>query len=157
MSSEQPRPSANAGSAPWYRRRSVVIPIGTGVLGVLVGTSAAPPKDSVASTAQVEVEPVAGATTTVTVTAPPSPPAAAPVTRTVTRTVTPTPRTVRVTVTTTPTIQSLVGGGAGGGGGGSTYYANCSAARAAGAAPIQVGEPGYRAGLDRDGDGVACE
>ena len=37
------------------------------------------------------------------------------------------------------------------------YYANCSAARAAGAAPIHVGEPGYRSGLDRDGDGVACE
>jgi hypothetical protein len=37
------------------------------------------------------------------------------------------------------------------------YYANCSAARAAGAAPIHAGEPGYRAGLDRDGDGVACE
>lgn len=37
------------------------------------------------------------------------------------------------------------------------YYANCSAARAAGAAPLTVGEPGYRSGLDRDGDGVACE
>jgi micrococcal nuclease len=38
-----------------------------------------------------------------------------------------------------------------------TYYANCSAARAAGAAPIYAGEPGYRSALDRDGDGVACE
>lgn len=37
------------------------------------------------------------------------------------------------------------------------YYANCDAARAAGAAPLYAGEPGYRAGLDRDGDGVACE
>lgn len=37
------------------------------------------------------------------------------------------------------------------------YYANCTAARAAGAAPIMRGEPGYRSGLDRDGDGVACE
>jgi hypothetical protein len=43
------------------------------------------------------------------------------------------------------------------GGGGSVYYANCSAARAAGAAPILRGEPGYRPALDRDGDGVACE
>ncbi|AZG48061.1 hypothetical protein D7316_04674 [Gordonia insulae] len=41
--------------------------------------------------------------------------------------------------------------------GGSTYYANCSAVRAAGADPIRVGEPGYRPGLDRDGDGVGCE
>jgi hypothetical protein len=39
----------------------------------------------------------------------------------------------------------------------SVYYANCSEARAAGAAPLHVGEPGYRAGLDRDSDGVACE
>jgi micrococcal nuclease len=39
----------------------------------------------------------------------------------------------------------------------SAYYANCSAAKAAGAAPLHRGEPGYRPGLDRDGDGVACE
>lgn len=37
------------------------------------------------------------------------------------------------------------------------YYKNCAAARAAGAAPIHVGEPGYARHLDRDGDGVACE
>jgi micrococcal nuclease len=37
------------------------------------------------------------------------------------------------------------------------YYRNCSAARAAGAAPIQRGEPGYRAPLDADDDGTACE
>ncbi|MFB8277709.1 excalibur calcium-binding domain-containing protein [Nocardia colli] len=39
----------------------------------------------------------------------------------------------------------------------SAYYANCNAARAAGAAPIHRGEPGYRAGLDRDNDGIACD
>jgi hypothetical protein len=37
------------------------------------------------------------------------------------------------------------------------YYANCAAARAAGAAPIRVGQPGYSTTLDRDRDGVACE
>ncbi|MFE5836721.1 DUF1524 domain-containing protein [Arthrobacter sp. NPDC056493] len=37
------------------------------------------------------------------------------------------------------------------------YYANCSAARAAGAAPLYAGSPGYRPALDRDSDGVACE
>ena len=42
-------------------------------------------------------------------------------------------------------------------GGGDAYYPNCAAARAAGAAPIRRGDPGYRAGLDRDGDGVACD
>ncbi len=36
-------------------------------------------------------------------------------------------------------------------------YRNCAEARAAGAAPIYRGQPGYRKGLDRDGDGVACE
>jgi endonuclease YncB( thermonuclease family) len=37
------------------------------------------------------------------------------------------------------------------------YYANCDAARAVGAAPLYASDPGYRPGLDRDGDGVACE
>jgi hypothetical protein len=37
------------------------------------------------------------------------------------------------------------------------YYPNCTAVRAAGAAPLHAGQPGYRPGLDRDGDGVACE
>lgn len=41
--------------------------------------------------------------------------------------------------------------------GGSTYYANCAAARAAGAAPVRRGDPGYSSKLDRDGDGVGCE
>ncbi|MEJ2869536.1 excalibur calcium-binding domain-containing protein [Actinomycetospora sp. OC33-EN08] len=36
-------------------------------------------------------------------------------------------------------------------------YANCSAAKAAGAAPLYRGQAGYSAKLDRDGDGVACE
>jgi hypothetical protein len=37
------------------------------------------------------------------------------------------------------------------------YYANCSAARAAGAAPVYRGDPGYASHLDRDNDGVGCE
>lgn len=39
----------------------------------------------------------------------------------------------------------------------SAYYPSCKAARAAGAAPLYQGDPGYRSDLDRDGDGVACE
>ena len=39
----------------------------------------------------------------------------------------------------------------------SVFYANCAAARAAGAAPVTAGDPGYASHLDRDGDGVACE
>ncbi|WP_298585021.1 excalibur calcium-binding domain-containing protein [uncultured Kocuria sp.] len=37
------------------------------------------------------------------------------------------------------------------------HYANCTAAREAGAAPLHRGDPGYRDAMDRDGDGVACE
>lgn len=36
------------------------------------------------------------------------------------------------------------------------FYATCAQMRAAGAAPIRVGKPGYRTGLDRDKDGWAC-
>jgi hypothetical protein len=39
----------------------------------------------------------------------------------------------------------------------SVYYPNCAAARAAGAAPLWRGEPGYGTHLDRDGDGIPCE
>ncbi len=37
------------------------------------------------------------------------------------------------------------------------HYANCSEVRAAGAAPLYQGQPGYNGKLDRDHDGVACE
>lgn len=37
------------------------------------------------------------------------------------------------------------------------FYQNCSAVRAAGAAPIRVGDPGWDSKFDRDGDGVGCE
>lgn len=40
---------------------------------------------------------------------------------------------------------------------GAVYYANCTAVRAAGAAPIHRGDPGYASKLDRDGDGIGCE
>lgn len=47
--------------------------------------------------------------------------------------------------------QPLVGGSRSG------PFANCAAARAAGAAPVRRGDPGYASHLDRDGDGVGCE
>ena len=37
------------------------------------------------------------------------------------------------------------------------YYANCTAARQAGAAPVYAGTPGYGKHLDRDGDGIGCD
>jgi hypothetical protein len=50
--------------------------------------------------------------------------------------------------TSTQRKARLSGGGA---------FANCSAARAAGAAPVMRGDPGYAAHLDRDNDGIGCE
>ena len=40
---------------------------------------------------------------------------------------------------------------------GSWSYRNCREARAAGAAPLYAGQPGYGAHMDGDGDGIACE
>jgi hypothetical protein len=39
----------------------------------------------------------------------------------------------------------------------SVFYSGCREVRAAGAAPLHGGQPGYRAGMDGDGDGIACE
>jgi hypothetical protein len=36
-------------------------------------------------------------------------------------------------------------------------FANCTAARAAGSAPVRNGDPGYGPHLDRDNDGIGCE
>lgn len=36
-------------------------------------------------------------------------------------------------------------------------YSNCAAVRAAGAAPIRAGDPGFSTKFDGDGDGVGCE
>lgn len=71
-------------------------------------------------------------------TAPPPPPAAAP----------------RPAPAPAPAPAPVVGGGSGGGG---AYYQNCDDVRAAGAAPIFRGDPGFQAKFDRDGDGVGCE
>lgn len=115
----------------------------------------------------VRLAPVHTPTHTVTVT--PSPRVTPAPTVTVTmppETVTEPPQTITETVTVEVQAQSgtsgalgLVdqGGSGGSGGSSSVYYANCSAARAAGAAPLYRGEPGYRSALDRDNDGVACE
>jgi hypothetical protein len=37
------------------------------------------------------------------------------------------------------------------------YSQNCTDVRAAGAAPIYAGDPGFQSKFDRDGDGVGCE
>jgi hypothetical protein len=37
------------------------------------------------------------------------------------------------------------------------YYSGCNEVRALGKAPLYASEPGYRAEMDGDGDGIACE
>jgi hypothetical protein len=150
-------PQASAPARPWYRRVRIMAPVAAAAgfgLAAIGGngdaSSAAGPTPTTTVTSTVTATPTSQALSEVP-----------PTTTTVTRTVAAKPRTVRVTVTRTATVQALAGdgtgGGGGGGGGSDVYYANCSEARAAGAAPLYVGDPGYRAGLDRDGDGIACE
>lgn len=57
--------------------------------------------------------------------------------------------------------RPVAGSGSGGSstapGRGEGYFANCAAARAAGAAPVYAGGPGDGPHLEREGDGIACE
>lgn len=78
-----------------------------------------------------------------TATSVPPTPTAVPPTATA---IPPTPTDLPPTATTVPPTRAP-----------SVYYANCDEVRAAGAAPIYRGEPGYRPGLDRDNDGIACD
>jgi hypothetical protein len=150
-----------SGRPKWTRKR-VLLPAGFLIffIGVVAGTDT--PETEKAVRAKSAPAPTATVTATATATAP-APTATATITAsaepaptvTVTRT-----KTVRVTVTPAEAgYGSDTGSGSdsSGGGGGSAYYANCTAVRAAGAAPIRAGDPGYGRHLDRDGDGVACE
>ena len=87
-------------------------------------------------------------TTTVPVTSTTAAPIIAPLSTTPPTTVSAVnvPRSTAPPTTKPPTTQPA-----------GVYYASCSEAKAAGAAPHRRGDPGYRSGLDRDGDGVACE
>lgn len=64
-----------------------------------------------------------------------------------------TPDPASRTVPGTPSTEPSTSKGDGGG----VHYPSCAAAREAGAAPLHAGDPGYREGLDGDGDGIACE
>lgn len=59
-------------------------------------------------------------------------------------------RPQRTTLQQADPVPNLLGSGGG-------VFANCSAARAAGAAPVRIGDPGYGPHLDRDHDGIGCE
>ncbi|NGO78740.1 excalibur calcium-binding domain-containing protein [Streptomyces sp. YC504] len=148
-----PTPPPGAGHRPapkWARKRVILPALGVAFIFGAVITSAGD------TTATNDAKPAAaspGPTVTVTATADPSAEPAPTVTKTVKATT-----TVRATVT----VTAGSGGSAddnsdSGSGGGSVYYANCSEARAAGAAPVHRGDPGYAGHLDRDGDGIGCD
>ncbi|GCD43285.1 excalibur calcium-binding domain-containing protein [Streptomyces paromomycinus] len=144
---------------PWFRRGRVWGLLAVGFLfGGCAGAVAVAGQDTRDRTpvrAAGQVTPRA----TVTVTAPPVKAARPAPTVTVTE-------TARVTVTAAPPpADDPAPGGSGGAedsgssdaGSADAQYANCAAVRAAGAAPIHAGDPGYGRHLDRDGDGVGCE
>lgn len=106
---------------------------------VTASVSSSTPRSTATTTTTT---PPAIATTTTTVAAPPNP----GITETGTRTPVPT-----LDYTSPPRTTSEASGG------GATYYRNCDEVRAAGAAPLRRGDPGYRLGLDREKDGIACE
>ncbi|WP_235933831.1 excalibur calcium-binding domain-containing protein [Agromyces humi] len=64
---------------------------------------------------------------------------------------------VGVTIETQPPVEVVPAPAPAPAPGAEASYANCDAVRAAGAAPIHAGDPGYTTKLDRDGDGTACE
>jgi hypothetical protein len=117
--------------APARRRRSrTPLWVGVGVVGLLVviGGALGVSRESAPSAQAVAVA---------------APPSTAPPTLAVEQPTVSPSATRTSTVTTTPKPPAV-------------YYKNCGVALAQGAAPIQKGEPGYRTGLDPDGDGVAC-
>ncbi|MFF1921177.1 excalibur calcium-binding domain-containing protein [Streptomyces sp. NPDC058221] len=157
---------APSGNRPGWTRKRIIIPAAIVLLFIGVGIGGAS-DDGTRTEKAADAKAVPAATVTATESADPLP----AVTETVTATPKPVPavtktKTVRVTVApdTGGSDDSSSSGGSGtsgssgsDGGNDSAYYANCSAVRAAGAAPIHAGEPGYGRHLDRDGDGVACE
>jgi hypothetical protein len=154
-----PGPAPDRQGPRWARKRFVLPAIGLAfVLGLGIGDGGqADGRDPVSAdprpTTTVTATATATATVTATETATPEP--AATVTVLATRTVTAEPAVDTDTGSDTGSATGSDGGS--GSGGDDVYYENCSAARAAGAAPVRAGDPGYGRHLDRDGDGVGCE
>ena len=148
-------PQSSSGAAPgqkWPRRHPLAFAAVACLAGLVLGASSVSSHAEPAATVTSTVSATVTATATSTVTAP------AP-TVTVTETSqpeepasqqeAPDPPVEQVTAQAEPQVDEPASE--------SAYYANCTAARAAGAAPIYIGEPGCRPALDRDGDGIACE
>ncbi len=165
-----PLPDPQPAASPRPLRKMKRVYVG-GVLIMLVGfgcgSADGPERDRAAA---VGAKPRPGPTVTETVTAKPLAKSLAGPTATATVTAAPRPRvtitepgpTVAVTETETAEVYDAGSGGSWGSGGSDdegsdVYYENCSAARAAGAAPVHRGAPGYGSHLDRDNDGTGCD
>lgn len=157
----QPMPQAQPPRrTPRWARKRIVLPAlaVTGLIGIGIGSAGATGETSPSDGAP-ESRATTTATATVTATASAAPeakPEALPA-PTVTKTV---KVPVRTTVTATaeaPADDPAADSGTGSDEGTSVSYGNCSEARAAGAAPVHRGDPGYGRHLDRDGDGVGCD
>ncbi|MET7455387.1 excalibur calcium-binding domain-containing protein [Streptomyces sp. NPDC005574] len=138
----------------WARKRFVLPALAVALfVGVGIGAGGDGGDTTTdAKPAAAAPRPTVTVTATTTKTAAPEPAATVTATRTVKAT-----RTVRATRTVTAEPAEDSGADDSGSGGGDVYYANCTEARAAGAAPIRRGEPGYASHLDRDNDGIACD
>ncbi|MEU0188502.1 excalibur calcium-binding domain-containing protein [Streptomyces afghaniensis] len=149
-----PAPQPARPAPRWARKRYVLPALGLAwFIGVGIGAAGDTTDDAKPATAKPQPTVTVTATATATATPLAKKPEPAP---TVTAT-----KTVRAT--TTVTARPAAGGGSDDSGSGGSdgsadvYYANCDAVRAAGAAPIHRGEPGYASHLDRDDDGIACD
>ncbi|MCX5555620.1 excalibur calcium-binding domain-containing protein [Streptomyces sp. NBC_00038] len=143
-----PPSGAPARIAPGWARKRFVLP--ALALAFFIGIGAGSSGDD-KEPATAKPQPTATVTATTTATATETATAAPAATVTVRATT-----TVRTTVTAQPAADSGNTDDSSGGSG-DVYYENCDAARAAGAAPVRTGDPGYGRHLDRDGDGVGCE
>ncbi|MGW1538711.1 excalibur calcium-binding domain-containing protein [Streptomyces sp. NPDC002309] len=142
-----PQPPAVRPAPGWARKRYVLPALALVLfLGVGIGAGGG---EKTTDAKPVSASPAPTMTVTATATATQTPEAEPAPAVTVTKTVTATR-----TVTAEPAAD---GGSDDSSGSDAVYYGNCSEARAAGAAPIHRGEPGYASHLDRDDDGVACD
>ena len=136
------------------------------VVAALVGCGAIGSAFSDDNDKDATPRPIASVVATTTTTAdadtaadatPTATPTAAPTPAERTTTAAATPATTTKTTRTTTTTKPPAGGGTTTKPPAQVYYRNCDEVRAAGAAPLYAGQPGYRTALDRDKDGVACE
>ncbi|MGW4541466.1 excalibur calcium-binding domain-containing protein [Streptomyces chartreusis] len=130
--------------APKWARKRYVLPALSLAFFIGIGAGGASGDDA-KTTAAKPKSASPQPTVTVTTTAEAREPEPAP---TVTAT-----KTVKVTATPAPDTGTVADDDSGA----DVYYANCSEAHAAGAAPVHRGEPGYASHLDRDNDGVGCD